>query len=96
MAMNIKPLNDKILVKEKKNEEKVRSGIVIPGEEDSKDVKIGTVIEIGSGRRTDNGEVVPISVKKGQEVIFTWGEKFELDGEEFHIISESGILGVLE
>ena len=92
---SIKPLSDRVVVEIKKKEENNRSGIIIP-DSISKNAKIGNVVEVGPGRRTDDGKEIPMSVKKGDMVVFSWGEEVDIDGSEYHIINESSVLAVLE
>lgn len=89
--MKIKPLNDKVLV-ELSNPSEIRSGIVLP--ETSEGNKIGTVIAIGDGRM-EKGQRIPLNIEVGQKIIFSWGEKVELEGKEYHLVSEGSILGTI-
>ena len=93
----LRPLGDKILVKRVEAESKTKSGIVLPDSAKEKP-KRGTIISVGDGRRLDNGERAPFSVKKGDQVIFTSyaGTEIKLDGEELMIMSEDDILAVVE
>ena len=78
-------------------ETKTKSGIFLPDSAKEKP-KRGKVIAVGDGKRLDNGERAPFSVKKGDEVIFTSyaGTEIKLDGEELMIMSEEDILAVVE
>lgn len=98
--VSIRPLRDRVLVKAETDQEKettTESGIIIPEtvKEDAKGAKKGTVIAVGEGTRED-GEVIPVAVKKGDTILFNWGDELELDGEEYHLVNESNILAVLE
>ncbi len=94
----IRPLHDKILVKRDEAETKTESGIYLP--ETSKDKpKTGTVEAVGTGAlNTDTGERIPLSVKKGDRVIFSSysGTEVKLDGQELLIMSEDDILAVID
>ena len=93
----LRPLGDKILVKRVEAESKTKSGIVLPDTAKEKP-KRGTVLAVGDGKRLENGERAPFSVKKNDEVIFASyaGTEIKLDGEELMIMSEEDILAVVE
>jgi len=93
----LRPLGDKILVKRVEAETKTKSGIVLPDSAKEKP-KRGKVLAIGDGKRLDNGERVALSVKKGDEVLFTSyaGTELKIDGEEVLIMSEDDVLAVVE
>lgn len=95
--VGIKPLGDKVLIKEAKaGEEKTKSGIIIPDSVGKdKGAKHGEVVAVGAGRY-DDGEIIPVNVKVGDEVLFQWGDLVEIDGEEYQIVSESNIIGIVE
>jgi len=95
---NLRPLHDKILVKRDEAETKTSTGIYLP--ETSKDKpKTGTIEAVGTGAlNTDTGERIPLSVKKGDRVIFSSysGTEVKLDGQELLIMSEDDILAVID
>src|SRR6516164_10012712 len=93
----LRPLGDKLLVKRVEAETKTKSGIVLPDSAKEKP-KRGKVLSVGDGKRLDNGERAPFSVKKGDEVLFTSyaGTEVKIDGEEVIIMSEDDILAVVE
>lgn len=90
------PLGDRVLVEIPPREEKTASGIIIPDtvSDDRTDTKRGKVIAVGEGKY-DDGKLVPLQVKAGDEVLFEWGTKIEMDDKEYHIVNESNILGVI-
>jgi chaperonin GroES len=94
---NLRPLGDKILVKRVEAETKTKSGIVLPDSAKEKP-KRGKILAVGTGKRLDDGTVAAMSVKKGDEVIFTSyaGTEIKLDGEEVMIMSEDDVLAVVE
>lgn len=98
MATKVKPLGDKILVKRDEAETKTSSGIFLP--ETAKDKpKTGTIQAVGTGAlNTETGERIPLSVKKGDRVIFSSyaGTEVKLDKETLLIMSEDDILAVVE
>ena len=98
MNAAIKPLGDRVLVEAEDKGEETRSGIIIPknAEEGGGAVSIGTVIAVGEGRETDKGTVVKPKVAVGQKVAFSWGEKIEVGGKEYHLVGESSLLGIVQ
>jgi len=93
----ITPLGDRVLIQHssKNTEKKTQSGIIIPETvKDDKGAKQGKVIAVGEGKYID-GKLVPLSVKKGQTVLFSWGDDIIIDGEEYHLVNESNILGIV-
>ena len=94
--MNIRPLGDNVLVKQKKEEEITSFGLVLTG--DKKEKPEGEVVAVGPGKLLENGSRSQMDVKPGDHVILkSWGgDKVELDKEEFKIVSQDDILGVVE
>ncbi len=94
---NIRPLNDKIVVRRVEAEEKTKGGIVLPDTAKEKP-KEGVVISLGTGRLLDNGERAKFQVKKNDRVIFSSyaGTEVKLDGEELLILNEDDILAIVE
>ncbi|MGD9789429.1 MAG: co-chaperone GroES [Phycisphaerales bacterium] len=95
---SVRPLHDKILVKRDEAQTKTESGIFLP--ESSKDrPKSGTIEAVGTGAlNTDTGERIPLTVKKGDKVIFSSyaGTEIKLDGQELLIMSEDDILAIVD
>jgi chaperonin GroES len=92
------PLADRLVVKEVKTdqEKKTDSGIYIPGTvKDDKPTKQGIVMAVGEGRY-EEGEIVPMKVKIGDTVLFTWGDQVTYQGEEYFIIRETEISAVVK
>ena len=96
MAVQFKPLQDRVLVKRLEAEEKTKGGLIIPDTAKEKPME-GEIIEVGPGARDDSGKLVEMSVKPGQKVLFgKWsGTEVKLDGEEYIIMKESDIFGIL-
>jgi chaperonin GroES len=96
--MRLQPLGDRVVVKPKPKEEKTKSGIFLPDTAAKERPMEGQVIAVGPGRRNDEGKIVPMSVKAGQQVLFAkyGGTEFKIDDEEFLILQEKDILGVIE
>ena len=96
MAMKIRPLQDRIIVKRVAEEEKTKGGIIIPDTAKEKPSQ-GEVTAVGPGGRDEAGKLIPIDLKVGDRVLFgKWsGTEVKLDGEELLIMKESDIMGVL-
>ena len=94
--LNVKPLGDKVIVKRVEAEEMTAGGIVLPDTAKEKP-KRGIVLAIGNGRLLDDGTRSDMQVKKNDEVIFTSyaGTEIKMDGEEYMIMDESDILGII-
>jgi len=90
MALKVKPLNDNVLVKVKKQEKKTKGGIVLPDTADDEKPQEGEVIEVGDDKK--------IGVKKGQTIIFAKysGSEIKLEEEEYLIIKAEDVLAVVE
>jgi chaperonin GroES len=95
--MNIRPLADKVIIQRTEAESKTAGGIVLPDSAKEKP-KRGKVIAVGEGKILDNGSRAPMSVKKGQEVLFTSyaGTEIKMDGKEYLIMDESEIMAIIE
>jgi chaperonin GroES len=95
--MNFKPLHDRVLVRRIEGEEKTKGGLIIPDTAKEKPSE-GEVIAVGEGARKDSGELIAPSVKAGDRILFgKWsGTEVKLDGEDYLIMKESDILGVIE
>ena len=96
MAVKIRPLQDRLIVKRVKEDEKTKGGIIIPDTAKEKPIE-GEVIAVGNGKIQD-GKVQPLEVKKGDRVLFGKyaGTEVKLDGEEHLILREDDVLGVLQ
>lgn len=97
-SMTIKPLADHILIEPIKEEEKTKSGIFLPDTAQKEKPEQGMVIAVGSGKKTDDGKIVPVSVKAGDKVLFTkYGpNEIKIDGKEYLIAREEDILAIIE
>ncbi len=95
--MKIRPLNDRVLVKRLEGEEKTSGGIIIPDSAKEKPAE-GEVIAVGDGKIKDNGERLAMTVKVGDRVLFSkyGGTDVKLDGEDYLILREDDILGIVE
>jgi chaperonin GroES len=95
--MKFKPLHDRVLVRRIEEESKTAGGIIIPDTAKEKPMQ-AEVIAVGPGARNEKGELVAMSVKAGDRVLFgKWsGTEVKIDGEDLLIMKESDILGTLE
>ncbi|MGO9096879.1 MAG: co-chaperone GroES [Bryobacteraceae bacterium] len=95
--MNIRPLYDRIVVKRIEEKEQIQGGIIIPDTAKEKPQE-GLVIAVGQGKRLDSGKVVALDVKAGDRILFGKysGNEIKIDGEEYIIMREDDVLGILE
>ncbi len=96
--MKISPLHDRVIIKRTEVESKSAGGIVLTGSAAQKSTR-GEVLAVGTGRILDSGEVKPMAVKVGDQVIFNEGYNVKtekLDGQEVLILSETDILAIVE
>ena len=95
--MNLRPLQDRIIVKRVEEEGKTAGGIFIPETAKEKPQQ-GEVVAVGKGKLTEDGKVIPMDVKVGDKVLFGKysGSEVKLDGVDYLIMREDDILGVLE
>jgi chaperonin GroES len=90
------PLHDRILVRRLEEGESVRGGIIIPDSAKEKPQQ-GEVIAVGKGKSNDEGKVFPLDVKAGDTILFgNSGTEIKLDGEEFLIMREEEVLGIVK
>ena len=96
--MIIKPLSDHVLIEPLKQEEKTKSGILLPETAEKEKPEQGKVIAVGPGKKTDEGKVVPLEVKEGDVVLFTkYGpNEVKIDDKEYLIAREEDILAIIE
>ena len=95
--MKIKPLSDRILVRRLEAEEKTKGGIIIPDTAKEKP-REGKIVAVGEGRIDDDGKRRPLTVKAGDKVLFNSyaGTDIKIEGEEFLIMKEEDVLGIIE
>ncbi|MGO9145359.1 MAG: co-chaperone GroES [Desulfomonilia bacterium] len=94
--MKIRPLHDRVIVKRIEEDQKTKGGIIIPDTAKEKP-QMGEVIAAGSGKKTEDGKLLPLDVKKGDRVLFSKyaGNDIKIDGEELLIMKEEDILGII-
>ncbi|HJN24637.1 MAG: co-chaperone GroES [Rhodospirillales bacterium] len=95
--MKFRPLHDRVLVKRLEQEEKTAGGIIIPDTAQEKPSE-GEIVAVGSGVRREDGTLVALDVKAGDQVLFgKWsGTEVSVDGQDLLIMKESDLLGVIE
>jgi len=94
--VQIRPLHDRVIVQRLAEEERTRGGIIIPDTAKEKPQK-GRVVSTGKGKVTEEGKLLPLEVKSGDEVLFGKyaGTEFKVEGEEFLMMREDDIYGVI-
>jgi chaperonin GroES len=96
-AMKIRPLHDRVIVKRMEEERKTASGIVIPDSATEKPDQ-GEIIAVGTGKKDDQGKLIPLDVKVGDRVLFGKyaGQTVKVEGDELLVMREEDIMGVVE
>lgn len=99
--MKIKPLADRVLIELLSDEERVKKtkfGIIIPDTAEKEKPQEGKVVAVGSGKTLESGKVMPLSVKKGDRILFSkYGpSEIKVDGKEYLIAKEEDILAIIE
>ncbi len=94
--MNLTPLYDRVIVRPSEPEEVTKGGIIIPDTAKEKPMQ-GEVVAIGNGKVTEDGKVLPLSVKVGDKVLYGKyaGTEIKIDGEDFLIMRESDIFAII-
>jgi chaperonin GroES len=95
--VKIKPIHDWVLVKHLEEKEQVRGGIIIPDSAKEKPQE-AEVIALGTGKKGEDGKVIPFEVKVGDRVLITQygGREVKVEGEKYTLVREDDILGVIE
>jgi len=95
--MNLRPLQDRIIVKRLEEESMTAGGLYIPDTAKEKPQK-GEIVAVGKGKVTEDGKVIPVDVKVGEKVLFGKyaGTEIKIDGVDYLIMREDDILGVIE
>lgn len=95
--MNIRPLHDRVIVRRTQEEKTTESGLIIPDSATEKPSK-GEILAIGHGRINDNGDVIALDVKVGDQVLFGQyaGNEIKVDGETLLVMREDDIVAVIE
>jgi chaperonin GroES len=96
--MNLRPLNDRLIVKALPKEEMTKSGIILPDTMDKEKPEQGEVIAVGPGKLKDDGNRVPMSVKAGDKIMFKQyaPDEIKIENEKYLVLSEYDILAVVE
>jgi chaperonin GroES len=95
--MKFHPLHDRILIKRIEEKETAKGGIIIPDSAKEKQQE-GEVIAVGNGKKTEEGKIIPLDVKAGDRILFGKysGTEIKIDNEDFLILKEVEVLGVIE
>lgn len=95
--MKLRPLQDRILVQRVEEETKTRGGIIIPDTAKEKPIE-GKVIAVGKGKIGDDGKRIALDIKKGDKILFSkyGGSDIKIEGEEYLIMREDDVLGIIE
>ena len=96
--MNLKPLNDHLVVKPIQEDITTKSGIVLPDTVDKEKPERGEVVAVGPGRVLDNGNRLPLSIKVGQKILFKKysPDEIKVEGKDYLVLSENDVIGVIE
>ncbi|HON11891.1 MAG: co-chaperone GroES [Fibrobacter sp.] len=94
--MNVKPLEDRVLLKPMEAEQKTAGGIIIPDNAKEKPQK-GEIVAVGPGKMNDKGQRIEMTLKKGDKVLYGKysGTEITVDGEDYLILRESDVLAVI-
>lgn len=95
--MKFRPLYDRILVERVESEEVTKGGIILPDSAKEKPQQ-GKIIAVGQGRRTEDGKVIPLELKAGDTILFGKysGSEIKIEGNEYLIMKEDDVLGLVE
>lgn len=95
--MKFNPLHDRILIKRIEEQETAKGGIIIPDSAKEKQQE-GEVVAVGKGKKTEEGHIIPLDVKPGDRILFGKysGSEIKVDDEDFLILKEEEVLGVVE
>ena len=96
--MNLKPLNDHVVVKPLNAEETTKSGIILPDTVDKEKPEKGEVLAVGPGKLLENGQRAEIGISVGQKVLFKKysADEFKIDNEELLVVEAGDIIGIIE
>lgn len=95
--MKIRPLQDRVLLKRLEEEEKTKGGIIIPDAAKEKPIE-GIIVAVGKGKVTADGKLIKMELKEGDKVLFNkyGGTDIKIDGQDYLILKEDDIVGVIE
>ena len=95
--MTVRPLHDRLLIKRIEEKESAQGGIIIPDTAKEKPQE-GEIVAVGGGKKTEDGKVLPLDVKKGDRILFGKysGTEIKLENDDYLILREDEVLGVLE
>ena len=95
--MKIRPLQDRVILKRLEEEQKTKGGIIIPDAAKEKPIE-GIIVAVGKGKVATDGKLIKMDIKEGDKVLFNkyGGSEIKIDGEEYLIMREDDIIGVIE
>ena len=95
--MKLRPLNDRILVKRVEEKAKTKGGIIIPDSAKEKPAE-GKVVSVGNGKMNEDGKRIPVEIKEGDSILFGKysGTEVKIENEEYLIMREDDVLGIIE
>ena len=95
--MNIRPLHDRVVVRRAEEETTSKGGIILTGSAQEKPMQ-GEIIAVGNGKKLANGTIMPLDVKIGDKVLFGKfaGNEVKIDGQDFLMMREEDIMGIIE
>ena len=96
-AVRLKPLGDRVLVKAVEKKDEIRSGIIIPDTAKEKPQE-GEIVAVGKGKIAEDGKLVPMDVKAGDKILYGKysGTEVKIEGQEYLIMHQEDILGIIE
>jgi chaperonin GroES len=95
--MKFRPLHDRVLVERMESEEVTKGGIILPDTAKEKPQQ-GKIISVGTGKRTEDGKIIPMELKAGDTILFGKysGSEIKIEGNEYLIMKEDDVLGLVE
>lgn len=96
--MKLRPLSNHVIVKAAAQEEMTKSGIVLPGASEKERPEKGEIIAVGPGKQLESGQLAPMNVKVGDQIVFKKysPDEIKIDGEEYLILAESDIVAIID
>jgi chaperonin GroES len=95
--MKVRPLQDRVILKRMEEEQKTKGGIIIPDAAKEKPIE-GIIVAVGKGKVATDGKLIKMDLKEGDKVLFNryGGSEIKIDGEEYLIMREDDVIGVIE
>ena len=93
--MNIRLLGDRVLLEFKKEDEKTSSGFLLKKDKEQGDIFEGVIVKVGTGKRNNNGELIPVDLKENDKVLFNYGQSVKIEGKPYLLVNEADVLMVI-